>query len=138
MLDFYASVISAIVSAAIGVDLKVIRKSLNKEKLKKSSNLEISENIDTVSKKLEESKEIIDNALLEMDKQKKLFEQMKKEAEISQQISNMNNEQIAALNEVLEKTLNNQDRKSLPKNLFINFFFCILSAVIGFALGKLF
>lgn len=138
MLDFYVPVITAVLSAAIGVDLKDIRKSLNKEKSKKSSNLEISDNIDTVSKKLEESKEIIDNALLEMDKQKKLFEQMKKDAEISQQISSMNSEQISALNEVLEKTLNKQDRKSLPKNLFINLFFCILSAVIGFALGKLF
>lgn len=138
MLEIYISLLSTILSAVIGVDLKDIRKSLNKEKLKKSSNLAISENIDTVSKKLEESKEIIENALLEMDKQKNLFEQMKKDAEISQQISSMNEEQISALNEVLEKTLNKQDRKSLPKNLFINLFFCILSAVIGFVLGKFF
>ena len=132
MLDF---ILSAIISSAIGVDLKDIRRSLNKEK---NSNFEISDNIDTVSKKLEESKEIIENALIEMDKQKKLFEQMKKDAELSQQISDMNKEQISALNEVLEQTLSKQDRKSLPKNLFINLFFCILSAVIGFALGKIF
>lgn len=134
MLDIYMSILSSV----IGVDLKGIRKSLNKEKLKKSNNIEISENIDTVSRKLEESKEIIDNALFEMDKQKKLFEQIKKEAEISQQISSMNKEHISALKEVLEKTLCKQDRKSLPKNLLINLFFCILSAVIGFALGKIF
>ena len=66
MLDIYMSILSSV----IGVDLKGIIKSLNKEKLKKSNNIEISENIDTVSKKLEESKEIIDNALFEMDKQK--------------------------------------------------------------------
>lgn len=87
---------------------------------------------------MEESKEIIDKALLEMDKQKKLFEQMEKDAEISQRISSMNSEQISALNEVFEKTLDKQDRKSLPKNLFINLFFCVLSAVMGFVLGKLF
>lgn len=138
MLDIYMSMLSAILSAIIGVDLKDIRKSLNKEKLKNSGNLEISENIDTVTKKLEESKEIIENALLEMDKQKKLFEQMKKDAEVSQQISSMNKEQISALNDVLEKTLSKQDKKSFAKNLFLNFFFCILSAVLGFALGKLF
>ena len=50
----------------------------------------------------------------------------------------MNKEQISALKEVLEKTLCKQDRKSLPKNLLMNLFFCILSAVIGFALGKIF
>lgn len=138
MLDIYISILSTMFSAVIGVDLKDIRKALNKEKLKNSGNLEISENIDTVSKKLEESKEIIENALLEMDKQKKLFERMKKDAEISQQISNMNKEQIMAVNEVLEKTLNKQDKKSFPKNFFWNLFFCVLGAVLGFALGKFF
>lgn len=138
MTDIYISILSTILSTVIGVDLKDIRKSLNKEKLKNSGNLEISENIDTVSKKLEESKEIIENALIEMDKQKKLFEHMKKDAEISQQISSMNKEQISALNDVLEKTLINQDKKSFYKNIFLNLFFCILSAVLGFALGKLF
>ena len=138
MIDIYMSMLSAILSAIIGVDLKDIRKSLNKEKLKNSGNLEISENIDTVTKKLEESKEIIENALFEMDKQKKLFEQMKKDAEVSQQISSMNKEQISALNDVLEKTLSKQDKKSFSKNLFSNLFFCILSAVLGFTLGKLF
>lgn len=138
MLDIYISALSLILSTVLGVNVDDIRKSLNKEKLKNSGNLEISENIDAVSKKLEESKEIIDNALLEMDKQKKLFEQMKKDAEISQQISSMNENQISALNELLTKTLNTQDKKTFSKNLIVNLFFCILSAVLGFALGKFF
>lgn len=138
MLDIYISALSLILSTVLGVNVDDIRKSLNKEKLKNSGNLEISENIDAVSKKLEESKEIIDNALLEMDKQKKLFEQMKKDAEISQQISSMNENQISALNELLAKTLNKQDKKSFSKNLIVNLLFCILSAVLGFALGKFF
>ena len=89
-----------------------------------------------VSKKLEESKNIIDNALLEMEKQKKLFVQMKKDAEISQQVSEMNKQQVEALNVLLENTLNKQEKKSFPKTFLWNLFCCILSAILGFVLGK--
>lgn len=137
-LEIIISILSSIVSTILGVNLNDIKQTLDKEKLKSSGNLEISENIDTVRKKLEDSKEIIETALLEMDKQKKLFEQMKKDAEISQQITTMNQDQVAALDELLEKTLNKQDKKSFPKTFFWNLFFCILSAILGFVLGKIF
>lgn len=125
------------ISRYLGVDLKELKKSLDKKTLKESGNLEISENIDNVSKKLEESKEIIENALLEVEKQKKLFEEMKKDAEISQQISSMNQEQVNALNNVLEGTLNKQEKKSIFKNIFFNLFFSFLGAVLGYVLGKI-
>ena len=136
MLEIYMSIISSLVSAILGVNLKDIKRTLNKEKLKNSGNLEISQNIDAVSKKLEDSKEIIETALVEMEKQKTLFEQIKREAEMSQQITSMNQEQVAALNELLEKTLNKQDKKSFLKTFMWNLFFCVLSAVLGFLLGK--
>jgi hypothetical protein len=79
-LDFSEIYIS-LVSNIIGIDLKQIKRVLDKEKLRKSGQVEISDSIDVVSKKLEESKNIIDNALLEMEKQKKLFVQMKKDAD---------------------------------------------------------
>lgn len=134
----FLEIIISLISTFLGVDLKIIKESLNKKTLKDSENLEISENIDKVSRKLEESKTIIENALLEVEKQKKLFEQMKKEAEISSQISSMNQEQILALNTLLESTLNKQEKKSSKKNTLQNLFFCILSAILGFALGKIF
>lgn len=71
-----------------------------------------------------------------MEKQKKLFEQMKQEAEISQQITSMNREQVDALNKLLENTLNKQEKKAFPKTFLWNLFFCLLSAIIGFVLGK--
>lgn len=136
MIEIYFSFLSSLVSAILGVSLNDIKKILNKEKNKNTESLEISKNIDVVSKKLEDSKEIIETALLEMEKQKKLFEQLKREAEISQQISSMNEDQVSALNDLLEKTLSRQDKKSFPKNFLLNLFFCILSAVLGFFLGK--
>lgn len=134
VLELYISVISSV----LGINLKDIKRIINKEKLKGAGKLEISESIDNVSKKLEDSKEIIENALLEMEKQKDLFEQMKKEAEISQQISSMNEEQVTALNELLKNTLDKQEKKAFPKTLIWNLFFCVLSAVLGFVLGRYF
>lgn len=128
-----STVLSSVISSLLGVNLKDIQKVFTKGQIE---NLEISESIDIVSQKLEDSKAIIDNALIEIDKQKKLFEQMKSEAEISQQIASLNEDQVAALNILLAKTLNTQDRKALPKTILLNLFFCILSAVLGFLLGK--
>ena len=125
----------SIISMFLDIDIKNIKKGLDKKTNNKES-LEITESIDTVSKKLEESKLIIENALLEMNNQKKLFEQMKKEAEISQQVASMNKEQVSAFNEFLENTLTKQDKKSFPKTFLWNLFFCILSAILGFLLGK--
>lgn len=130
-------VLISVISSFLGVDLKAIKASLNKEKLKTSEDNVISENIDYVSKNLQNSKEIIENALLEMEKQKKLFEQMKQEAEISQQITSMNQEQVEALNKLLENTLNKQEKKAFPKTFLWNLFFCLLSTILGYILGKL-
>lgn len=129
-------ILASVISSFLGVNLKDIKRILDKEISKNTEGLEIGESIDIVSKKLEDSKEIIENALFEMEKQKKLFEQLKQEAVISQQITSMNQEQMDAMNKLLESTLNKQEKKSFPKNLLWNLFFCILSAVIGFILGK--
>ena len=129
-------IIVSIISSFLVVNLREIKKILNKENDKIRENTEISESIDVVSKNLADSKEIIEDALIEIEKQKKLFEQMKQEAEISQQITSMNQKQVDALNQLLESTLNKQEKKSFPKTLMWNLFFCILSAILGFVLGK--
>ena len=119
-------VLISVISSFLGVDLKAIKASLNKEKLKTSEDNVISENIDYVSKNLQNSKEIIENALLEMEKQKKLFEQMKQEAEISQQITSMNQEQVEALNKLLENTLNKQEKRHSLKHFYGTYSFVCL------------
>lgn len=134
ILELYVSAISSV----LGINVKDIIRVINKEKLKDAGKLEISESIDDVSTKLKDSKQIIETALLEIEKQKELFMQMKKDAEISQQISSMNQEQVTALNELLKNTLDKQEKKAFPKTLLWNLFFCVLSAVLGFVLGRYF
>lgn len=99
---------------------------------------DITQNIDTVNAKLLESKQIIEKAMGEIEEQKKIFEQMKQEAEISRQVSLLNQDQVNAFNTILSNTLDRQERKSLPKNIGLSLFFCVLGAVLGFILGKLF
>lgn len=132
MFEIYMSLLSLV----LGFDIKEIKKALNREQLRSSGKLEISTSIEAVSKNLNASKDIIESTLVELENQKKLFEDMKKQAEISQQIASMNQEQVAALNKVLEKTLHNQEKKSFPKTVLWNLFFCVLSAILGFGLGK--
>lgn len=117
-------VIISVISSFLGVNLKDIKNSLNKENLKDSGNVKISESIDSVSKNLEDSKEIIEDALIEIEKQKKLFEQMKQDAEISQQIATMNQEQVNALNKLLESTLNKQEKSRFRKH-FCGIYFSV-------------
>lgn len=63
-------VLISVISSFLGVNLKDIKASLNKENLKTSKDNVISVSIDSVSKNLQDSKEIIENSLLEIEKQK--------------------------------------------------------------------
>lgn len=119
-------VLISVISSFLGVNLKDIKKSLNKDILKNSGNIKISESIDSVSKNLEDSKEIIENTLLEIERQKKLFEQMKQEAELSQQVTTMNQEQVDALNKLLENTLNKQEKRHFLKRFYGTYSFVYL------------
>ena len=71
-------VLISVISSFLGVNLKDIKASLNKENLKTSEDNVISVSIDSVSKNLQDSKEIIENPklkeiLLELRLDKELF-----------------------------------------------------------------
>ena len=123
-------------SSVIGIDLVKLKKALDKD----TNQVTISERMDAVSKNLDESKEVIENTLAEIEKHKIAFENMKQEAELSQRIADMNKEDVEAINTVLEVTLNKQEKKSMPKTILINAVFCIIGAVLGaifgFIIGK--
>ena len=123
-------------SSVIGIDLVKLKKALDKD----TNQVTISERMDAVSKNLDESKEVIENTLAEIEKHKRAFENLKQEAELSQRIADMNKEDVEAINTVLEVTLNKQEKKSMPKTILINAVFCIIGAVLGaifgFIIGK--
>lgn len=117
-------------------DFKKIFDTIYNDGKTDSSNNDIINSIDSVNEKLIDSKEIIEKALVEIEKQKNTFKKIEQEAQLNKQISNMNKEQIEALNKVLEKTLNIQEKKTFPKTFLLNLFFCLLSALLGYLLGK--
>ena len=138
--EWFVSVFASLVSMLFSGSaiISSITKILKAKNTKEAENAKISKSIDYVSKSLEESKVIIEKTILAMNKQKELFEQAKKDAEISQQIASMNQQEINALREVLERALDDKEKKSFPKNFLLNLFFCLLSAVLGFIFGKMF
>lgn len=124
-------ILVSLTSSFIGIDLKRIKRAINRD----TDSTDISKRINAVCKNLDQSKEAIETTLAEIEKQKKEFEQLKQEAELSQKIANMNKEEIEALNQVLEATLDKQEKKAMPKTIGINIVFCVASAVLGAVLG---
>ena len=59
------NIMIAITSSFLGINLKDIKKILNKKSINNSENTKISASIDAVSKNLVDSKETIENALRE-------------------------------------------------------------------------
>lgn len=138
MAEALTPVLRILVSVVLDVDLSDLAKAFDKSVAKKSESDQLTDAFDEVTAKLQESKAIIEDAMHQVDEQRRVVEQLKEEAEISRQVSNMNADQLKALSKVMEKTLAKNDKQSLPRNLLINLFFCILGAVLGFILARIF
>ena len=138
MVEAFLPAIRTLVSVALDGDLSDLAKVFEKTAAKKSDADQLTDAFDEVTAKLQESKAVIEDAMRQVDEQRKLVDQLKEEAEISRQVSNMNEDQLKALSKVMEKTLAKNDKQSLPRNLLINFFFCVLGAVLGFILAHIF
>ena len=124
-------ILVSLTSSFIGIDLKRIKRAINRD----TDSTDISKRINAVCKNLDQSKEAIETTLAEIEKQKKEYEKLKKEEKMKQKIANMNKEEIEALNQVLEATLDKQEKKAMPKTIGINIVFCVASAVLGAVLG---
>lgn len=138
MAEVFIHALRMAVSVALDVDLSDLAKVFEKTITKKSESDQLTDAFDEVTAKLQESKAVIEDAMRQVDEQRKVVEQLKEEAEISRQVSNMNEDQLKALSKVMEKTLTKNDKQSMPRNILINLFFCVLGAVLGIIFTRLF
>lgn len=138
MAEVFIHALRMAVSVALDVDLSDLAKVFEKTTTKKSEADQLTDAFDEVTAKLQESKAVIEDAMRQVDEQRKVVEQLKEEAEISRQVSNMNEDQLKALSKVMEKTLTKNDKQSMPRNILINLFFCVLGAVLGIIFTRLF
>lgn len=138
LLETLTPVLSIIVSSLLGVDIKILSNALKKSNAKDKKSETLSNAFDTVAVKLEESKQVIEEAMQQVEEQRKLVQQMKEEAEISQRISEMNAEQLEALSKVMDKSFAKNEKESRPRNFRTNLFFCVLGAVLGLILSRIF
>lgn len=127
-------VIDYMLTSITGIDSKQLRKAFRKATHTTNEADIVSDSFDDVTKKLNDSKKIIEEVLIKVEEQRKIADQLKQEAETNKQIAALTDEQRQALSRVLEKTL----QKNSRRGLVFDALFCILSAIIGFVLGKLF
>lgn len=119
----------------IGLDKKTIKKIFKKNNIQEN---EIDKNFIEIKAKLNESQDIIETVLADVEKQMKTYEQKKNEAIVSENIATLNKAEVEAVNKVLAKTLASESKRSSTQNIIWGAIFCILSALLGFWLGKIF
>lgn len=134
MLEVLASLLASTILGISIDNITALREILRKDSKPKEN--DVIENIDEVKKKLEESQSIISKAISDIEKQKDEFENLKKEAEISKSVAQMSEEQRDAVKKMLDGALDDSAKKALWTNIVVSFFFCVLSALLGFCLGK--
>ena len=137
LAELFHDAAANIVSTMIGTDIKALKCAILKGSSADSVSNSAADNFDKVTEKLQESKAVIEEALKQVDEQKKLTERLKEEAEASKHIASMNHEQIAAVTKLLDKSLGKNDKSAFRRDIIMNIVFCLISAALGYFLGKL-
>jgi len=137
LVEVFHDVVANIVSSMIGTDIKELKRAILKGSSGNSTSNSVADNFDKVTEKLQESKAVIEEALKQVDEQKKLTERLREEAEASKQIASMNHEQIAAVTKLLDKSLGKNDKTAFKRDIIMNIVFCLIGAALGYFLGKL-
>jgi hypothetical protein len=134
--DVVFEIMWGMITRRFGIDEKTLKKILlNKGKDSKDSDL--SENFNIIQEKLTDSQRIIESVLIEVEEQKKIFEQKKREAEISENVKKLNQKELESVRALLDESISKESKKSNINNIVYGAIFCVLSALLGFALGKL-
>jgi hypothetical protein len=131
------NILADILAISLGIDIKSLKSILRKKQTQATDNINISNDFDDVVQKLQDSKAIIDQALQQVENQRKIADELRKEAETSMQIKSMNADQLQAVSILLEKSISKNDKSTLKRNIIINTIFCIISAGLGFLVAKI-
>jgi DNA-binding transcriptional MerR regulator len=130
-----SEIIMELFARMIGLDKKTIIKIFKKNNTQEN---EIENNFIEIKTKLNESQEIIETVLADVEKQMITYEQKKNEAILSENIANLNKAEVEAINKLLAFTVSSESKKSNAQNIIWGAIFCITSALLGFWLGKTF
>lgn len=97
--------------------------------LPSSSDVEISDSINKMQLNHSEYNHILTNMQLELEERTKLVEQLKAEAEITENFISLSSEQVDAIRSKLRSELELNGNKSLLQNAFISALFFILGLI---------
>lgn len=135
------AVLSVILSGLIGVNVNIIEIFLKKRKIheheKKYQEI-LSKKIEKLTQSLHESSQLMTEIEAEFDRQKQLAEKWKNEAEISQVVAAMNQEEIDAVTKLFGSQIAKENKKSGRQSWWWSLFFCLLGIVGGYIIARIF
>lgn len=139
----YFSIISDVFTYAIGttfgnilgIDIKALRKILDKKNYNEAEN-NLLESFDIIQEKLIESQVIIENTLKEVSEQKRVFEIMSSDAEICKNVLEFNEKQLESIQVLIERPIKNEGKKATIITIIFGAFFCIVGVVLGYLLAQ--
>lgn len=134
--DAFTYAIGTTIGNIIGIDIKALRKILDKKNYNEAEN-NLLESFDIIQEKLTESQEIIENTLKKVSEQKRIFEKMSSDAEVCKNMLELNEEQFESIRLLIEKPIKNEGKKATINTIVFGAFFCILGVAFGYLLAKM-
>ena len=134
-------VLISILASLVGVSTSVLKPLFEKSKLLKQDQehaKNLSDKITELTESLSKSAQLMAEIETEFAKQKDLAEKWKSEAETSQIIASLNQQEVEAVTKIFGKKLEKENKKSGRASILWSAFFCVIGLVGGFLLSKFF
>ena len=134
-------VLISILASLVGVSTSVLKPLFEKFKLLKQDQehaKNLSDKITELTESLSKSAQLMAEIETEFAKQKDLAEKWKSEAETSQIIASLNQQEVEAVTKIFGKKLEKENKKSGRASILWSAFFCVSGLVGGFLLSKFF
>lgn len=134
--DAFIDAAGIILGNIIGIDTKTLRKILEKKNYDEAEN-NLLQSFDIIQEKLMESQEIIENTLKEVSEQKKVFAKMSSDAEICKNMLELNKKQFESIQNLIEKPIKNEGKKSTIYAIAFGALFCIIGVLLGYVVAQI-
>ncbi len=139
MIDLFVSLLGTILGIgdffATTVRLLLDKNNLLQQDRKHAKN--IADKISELTESLNKSGKLMAEIEAEFEKQKVLAEKWKEEAETSQIIASLNQQEVEAVTKIFGNKIEKENKKSGRISILWGAFFCVIGLVGGFLLSRI-
>lgn len=113
--------------------LQILYKREDKEKRKEP---DISEKIDTISKRLSRSSIELSSLQMELERKIQFVNDLNTKANQAQNLLSLSHDQIEAIKDMLNQETQKENRANFWKNVLVNLIFFILGAIVSYFISR--